>query len=183
MCIGSYLKMHGIIETMMMNTKLNLRLNNKKQFYDTLELVPMCIGSYSEMHGIIETMMTKTKQNWRLKMKQEMRDNLDFITLNTNIDDLDYIIGRMEYKWRLDKDIEYHMRQDDSCLRKSPKSRAILTEIPRTEFDCRTINNPFELIKLGYTPSKNCWNKFYESNASKVHANDYDVDEELQKVA
>ena len=49
----------------------------------------MCVYRIFEKRDIIETMMTKTKQNWRLKMKQEMRDNLDFITLNTNIDDLD----------------------------------------------------------------------------------------------
>ena len=116
-------------------------------------------------------------------MTNELIDNFDFITLDNNIDDLDYIIGRMEYKWRLDKDIEYHMRQDSSWFRKSPKSHALLPEIPRTEFDCRIINNPIELMKMGYAPSKNCWSKFYESDVSQIHANDYDIDEEYENVA
>ena len=116
-------------------------------------------------------------------MRNELIDNFDFITLDNNINDLDYIIGRIEYKWRLDKDIAYHMRQDSSWLRKSSKSRAVLPEIPRTEFECRIINNPIELIKMGYTPSKNCWEKFYESDASTVHANDYDINEEFKNVA
>ena len=116
-------------------------------------------------------------------MKNTTMLDVDFNNLNNNTDDLDYIINSMEYQWKLDKDIEYLMHQDTSHLKRKSKSKAVLPENPRILFDCRVINNPYELLKMGYSPSKDCWKKYFESENLPTPVNDYDVGEEFKKVA
>ena len=110
-------------------------------------------------------------------MRNEMTHNIDSIGFNNNMDDLDYIIGRMEYKWKLDKDTEYLMKNDGYKLRKKSRPSQIVPEKPKTKFDCKTINNPYQLIKMGYTPSNKCWMNYHLSNDSQVPVNDYDIEE------
>ncbi len=59
----------------------------------------------------------------------------------------------------------------------------IIPEEPKTEFECRVVQNPFELKKMGYEPSKSCWENFYKSRLSVVKNEVKQTNQVFKKVA
>ena len=44
----------------------------------------------------------------------------------------------------------------------------ILPQPSTIHFEGRSITNPYELKKMGYEPSKSCWDAYHKSKMSKV---------------
>jgi hypothetical protein len=59
----------------------------------------------------------------------------------------------------------------------------IKSEKSKTRFECRVIKNPYELIKMGYTPSNGCWKKYHDSKRSVIRRLDTNKNRVLKKVA
>ncbi len=83
------------------------------------------------------------------------------------------------------RDLNYLIRQGGIQLTKHFRisGRVIIPEPSKTYFKGSVINNPYELLKMGYSPSKDCWKKYFESKNLPTPANDYDLGEEIKKVA
>ena len=83
------------------------------------------------------------------------------------------------------RDLEYLIRQGGIQLTDHSRisGRVIIPEPSKSYFKGSVIKNPYELLKMGYSPSKNCWKKYFESENNSTPVNDYDVGEEFKKVA
>ena len=80
--------------------------------------------------------------------------------------------------------MEQLMTQDGRQLRYPKRLHGrILPRPSKTRFKGRTINNPYELIKMGYTPSKGCWKKYHDSKKSVIRRLDTKKNIVLKKVA
>jgi len=83
------------------------------------------------------------------------------------------------------RDLEYLIRQGGIQLTKHSHihGSVVIPKSSKRFFECKVIQNPYELLKLGYSPSKNCWKKYFKSKNLLSPVNDYDVEEEMKKVA
>jgi hypothetical protein len=73
--------------------------------------------------------------------------------------------GEDEMWFSSGRDFDYHIKKGKLRYR-------ILPRKPKTRFKCKTITNPVELQKMGYTVSK------------KLNpVNDYEIDKTIKKVA
>ncbi len=59
----------------------------------------------------------------------------------------------------------------------------IIPEQTTTHSKTRVIQNPFELKKLGYEPSRQCWQNYYDSQKSAFNKKDKQTQSVLKKVA
>ena len=83
------------------------------------------------------------------------------------------------------RDLDYLLKQGGIQLTRHShiRGRVVIPEPSKTHFEVRVINNPYELLKMGYTPSQNCWKKYFASENLPAPVNDYEVGEEFKKVA
>ncbi len=83
------------------------------------------------------------------------------------------------------QDLDYLLRQGGIQLTKYSRlhGRVVIPKPSKSCFKVRVIKDPYELLKMGYSPSQNCWKKYFESENLLTPVNDYDVGEEFKKVA
>ncbi len=75
-------------------------------------------------------------------------------------------------------------QMDNRVWKKRRKLRErILPEPSTTKFEGRSITNPYELKKMGYQPSKGCWDAYHKSKMSKVDLNTKPSNDKLKKSA
>ena len=77
----------------------------------------------------------------------------------------------LEEYWKFRKEYEDFLSLGETPVQKRrprPLRKRILPEPSTTHFKGKVIQNPFELKKMGYEPSKSCWENFYQSRLSVV---------------
>ena len=92
----------------------------------------------------------------------------------------------LEEYWKFRKEYEDFLSLEETPVQKKRPRKLgnrIIPSNPTLYLEGKVIQNPFELKKMGYEPSKSCWENFYKSKLSLVKKKVKQTNQVFKKVA
>ena len=92
----------------------------------------------------------------------------------------------LEEYWKFRKEYEDFLSLGETPVQKTRPRKLgnrIIPSNPTLYLEGKVIQNPFELKKMGYEPSKSCWENFYKSRLSVVKNEVKQTNQVFKKVA